>query len=92
MRTTVDIDERLLKKARQIAAENQRTLGAVLSDALAGYLATRETAAEQPPFELLVRGRAGGRFPTPAEFEELADEEDAAALGVVVRQGRNVSP
>jgi predicted transcriptional regulator len=91
MRTTVDLDPRLLERARRLAAEQQRTLGAVLGDALAGYLASRRATAQDPPFELLVRGAINGRFPTPAEIETIEEEEEVAALGVP-RKARRASP
>jgi hypothetical protein len=92
MRTTVDLDARLLDRARRLAAEEQRTLSAVLGDALAAYLASRRTVAGDPPFEPLVRGKRGARFPTPAELAAVEEEEEAAALPVPRRTRRRAAP
>jgi hypothetical protein len=75
MRITVDIDDALLERTKRLALKEQRTLGAVLSQALAAYLSSRNTADKDPPFELLVRGKAGARFPS-AEQVLLAEEDD----------------
>jgi predicted transcriptional regulator len=82
MRTTVDIDPAVLERARKLALSERRTLGSVLSDALAAYLGKRRASAKNPPFELLVRGSAHGRFPTAEELIALDDEEDAARLRI----------
>lgn len=88
MRTTVDLDLGLLETARRLALKERRTLGAVLSDALTAYLGVRRQAAKEPPFELLVRGKPEGRFPTPADIAALEDTEDAASLRLPVRRPR----
>jgi hypothetical protein len=62
-----------------------------LGDALAAYLASQRTTAKAPPFELLVRGQAQARFPTPAEVSAIEDEEDIAALAVP-HAGRRAAP
>jgi predicted transcriptional regulator len=92
MRTTVDLDARLLDRARRLAVKEQRTVSAVLGDALAAYLASRKTAAGDPAFEPLVRGKRGGRFPTPAELAAIEEEEDAAGLPVPRRTRRRAAP
>ena len=66
MRTSVDIDERLLERAKRLALERKQTLGAVVSQALAAYLANRNQAGSDPPFELVVRGDVRGSFPQQA--------------------------
>jgi predicted transcriptional regulator len=91
VRTTVDIDPRLLARAKQLAAEQRRTLGAVVGDALSAYLASRSAAVADPPFKLLVRGRPNGRFPTPAEVAAIEEEEDIAALAIP-RKARRAAP
>jgi predicted transcriptional regulator len=93
MRTTVDLDSRLLERTKRLATEEGRTLSAVLGDALTAYLASRRRAAVDSPFELLVRGEPRGRFPTPAEITAIEEEEDMAALAVLPKEtGRRVSP
>lgn len=46
MRTTVDLDEGMLARARKRALEERRTLSAVVSEALAAHLATKRTKAK----------------------------------------------
>jgi hypothetical protein len=82
MRTTIDLPPRLLAAAKRIAAERATTLSAVVNDALGAYLGAAQVRASDKPFELLVRGRPGARFPTPAEIAESTDDEDRDALGI----------
>lgn len=82
MRTTVDIDPAVLERAKKLAFSERRTLGSVLSDALAAYLSKRRATAKDPPFELLVRGSSRGRFPTSDEILALEEDEDAARLRI----------
>lgn len=89
MRTTVDLDERLLERAKRLAASNGQTLGALLSTALASYLATRARRTSSP-FELIVRGRPGGRAPTAQEIAEIEEDEDRASLRLP-RSGRSAA-
>ena len=76
MRTTVDIDDGLLERAKRLAHKEKQTLGAVVSEALAAYLGSRKAADKDPPFQLLVRGKAGARFPTAEEFTQVEEDED----------------
>jgi hypothetical protein len=80
MRTTVEIDDALLERAKRLALKEKQTLGAVLSEALAAYLAGRKVALKDPPFELIVRGSPDARFPTTGEIQAVEDEEDSVAL------------
>jgi len=82
VRTTVDLPPRLLTAAKRIAAERQTTLSAVVNDALGAYLGATQRRSPEKPFELIVRGRAGARFPTPSEIAAVSDEEDRAALRI----------
>ena len=82
MRTTVDIDEGLLERAKRLALKENRTLGAVVGQALAAYLDSRKAVEKDPPFQLLVRGKAGGRFPTADEILLVEDNEDREALAI----------
>jgi hypothetical protein len=62
MRTTVDLNDELLRQAKKRAADEGRTLTSVLQDALRQYLAP--AARPQPSFhlELLTKkGRAAPR-------------------------------
>jgi len=67
MRTTVDIDDGLLERAKRLALKEKQTLGAVVGQALAAYLGSRKAADKDPPFQLLVRGKAGARFQPPKD-------------------------
>lgn len=54
-RTTLDIDERILRELKKKAAEEGRTLQAVANDLLKRALHTR---TDQPPFTLRLQGWA----------------------------------
>jgi predicted transcriptional regulator len=91
MRTTVDIDDGLLERAKRLALKEKRTLAAVVGQALAAYLSSRRAAAVDPPFELLVRGKVGARFPT-AEEVLLADEDDDRKALAIPSVKRRAAP
>jgi hypothetical protein len=82
VRTTIDLPPSLLRAAKRLAAERQTTLSEVVSDALGAHLGAKRRGTPDKPFELIVRGRAGGRFPTAAEIGAATDEEDLAALRI----------
>jgi hypothetical protein len=91
MRTTVDLDPALLERAKRKAIGERRTLSALLSDALAAYLGSRRPRGDEPGFELLVRGKAKGKFPSPAEVAAIEEAEDLASLAVP-RTRRRAAP
>lgn len=91
MRTTVDIDEALLERAKRLALKEKQTLGAVVGQALAAYLGTRRQAEKDSPFELIVAGSARGRFPTPAEIAAVEEEDEVRALVIPPRK-RDAAP
>jgi hypothetical protein len=91
VRTTVDIDEALLERAKRLALKEKQTLAAVVGQALAAYLSNRRAAAADPPFELLVRGKGGARFPS-AEEVLLAEEEDDRKSLAIARVKRRATP
>lgn len=74
MRTTVRLDDRVLREAKAVAARERRTLAAVIDDALRQFLARRSDArGKREPFKLITfRGRGGLR---PG-----VDLDDTAAL------------
>lgn len=51
-RTTVQLDEELLRSAKELAARTGRTLTAVIEDALRQALAQRDERKRRPPVEL----------------------------------------
>lgn len=80
MRATVDIEERMLSRAKKLAASSERTLGEVIDAALTAYLAGRDATGGDGPFELIVRGRPGARFPGAPEIAEVVENDDVASL------------
>lgn len=72
MRTTIDIPDDLLAKAKRIAAESKRPLRAVIEDALREALSRRRSASSRAPVRLPTF-HGGGLQPG-------VDLDDAAAL------------
>jgi len=81
MRTTIDLEESLLRRARQRATAIGTTLSRLVQEALRAYLRPRPRAARSP-FELITCGTVGGRCPTPGEMQEAVHDEDTAALHI----------
>jgi hypothetical protein len=90
VRTTVDIEGAALERAKRLALRENRTLGSVVSEALVAYLSKRSQRAPDPPFELIVCGKTGGRFPSPEDLARVEEEEDQQALGI--RRDRRDAP
>ena len=61
MRTTIRLDDHLLRAAKKHAASTHRTLTSVIEDALREVLA--RTSTERPPIELPISRRLGGAMP-----------------------------
>ena len=72
MRTTVDVQDELLREAKERAARSGRTLGQVVDDALRSLFQRADTAAARGPIELPTF-RGGG-------LQAGVDLEDSAAL------------
>jgi hypothetical protein len=82
MRTTVDIDEYLLREAKKAAAGRGVTLAEVIEDSLREAFARRPSAAERLPIKLhTVKGRVmpGVDISNSAELLELMDQDRNAA-------------
>jgi hypothetical protein len=83
MRTTVDIDEHLLREAKKTAAARGVTLASVIEDSLREAFARRPSASERRPIKFhTVAGT--GTFPgvdisNSAELLELMDQDRNAA-------------
>ncbi len=76
MRTTVDLQEDLLRRAKALAAETDRTLGEVVSDALR-LLFQRAPAGELPPLPVArYSAAAEGADLSPRGLKDLLEEED----------------
>lgn len=71
MRTTIRLDDDLLRAAKEYAAERGTTMTAVIEDALRELLARRERQ-DRKPFQLVTFGEGGLR---PG-----VDLDDSAAL------------
>lgn len=91
MRTTLEIDDGLLERAKKLALKERQTLGAVVGQALAAYLASRRLSGQDPPFKLLVRGTPGRKFPTPTDIAAVEEDETTRALGIPTSK-RHVAP
>lgn len=82
MRTTVNIDDRLLRQAKLEAARSNRSLGDVVDDALRLLLAPAGRSRRQSPLDLPVFGGSGLRPGVDLEDKEglaaLLDDETAA--------------
>ena len=63
MRTTVTIDDDLLKQAKREALERGQTLGEVIEDALRSRLIARSTPRQTFRFRLVTSGGTGGPRP-----------------------------
>ena len=62
MRTTLNIDDELLKQAKASAGREGRTLTSVVEDSLRESFARRQAARGRPPVDLpTFRGRGGVR-------------------------------
>lgn len=72
MRTTIRIDEQLLKEAKQLAIRSGKTLTAVIEDALRESLSRQRAAERREPVRLITFGGAG--------LLPGADLDDSAAL------------
>ncbi len=75
MRTTLVLDDALLRQARQRAAERDVTVSDVVNDALRQALSRPATVA--PPFSMVTYGSGGPIVHhEPAELKALLDDED----------------
>lgn len=82
MRTTIDLDQALLRQARKRALESHRTLSQVMEEAVRRFLRQPE-ATKRAPFTLITSGLPTGTAPTWDEIKrQVADEDDARARRV----------
>ena len=72
MRTTIRIDDQLLKETKQLAAKTGKTLTAVIEDALRETLARQEEGQQRVPVKLPVVEGNG--------LQAGVDLDDSAAL------------
>ena len=78
MRTTVDIDEPILREIRAIHEKEGRSMGAVVSELLADALSRRRTRAVRPAFRW-----------TSRHMQSLVDLSDKDALHTVLDRDRS---
>ena len=72
MRTTIRIDDNLLRETKKLALETDRTLTAVIEDALREVLARRTQRSKRRPVRLPTFGGEG--------LQPGVDLDDSAAL------------
>lgn len=75
MRTTVDIEERLLIQARQRALGEHVSLSDIVRLALRAYLTKQADKAPSRSFRLITAGTPGGRMPSQEEIRRAQDDE-----------------
>lgn len=79
MRTTLVLDDALVRRAKARALERGSTLSDVVNDAL--RTAMRETAVDAPPFALVTYGRPGGSaHREPADFATVLEDQEREGL------------
>ena len=76
MRTTVDIQDHLLRRAKALAAETDRTLGEVVGDALRVLFQHGEGEAVAPLPVGRFSATAPGVDPSPRGLRDALDDED----------------
>ncbi len=73
MRTTINLDEALIERAKTIAAQTGKSFAEVVEDAVRESMARRDRVASRPPLPLPVDHSGGGVLPG-------VDLDDSAAL------------
>lgn len=74
MRTTLEIEDEVFRKAKQRAVERGRTLGELVTESLRGALAARDISPE-PEFVMPVFGLSGNTIRrTAADLAAFRDE------------------
>ena len=83
MRTTVRLDEELMRDAKRAAAESGKTLTALIEDALREVLARRKAPRSRKPVEIPTFGgdglQPGVDISSYAALVDLMEEADASA-------------
>ncbi len=83
MRTTIDLDQAVLRQARKRALESHRTLSQVMEEAMRRFLRQPDATTKRTPFTLITGGLPTGSAPTWDEIKrQVTDEDDARARRV----------
>ena len=81
MRTTVTIDDELIRQAKQRAAETGVSLSEIVNRALRDSLSRRVAPDSLPAFRMVTFGRGQPRVDHPPEaLARTLEEEDEASL------------
>jgi hypothetical protein len=72
MRTTIRLDDQLLKQAKEYAARSGKTLTAVIEDGLRAQFAMQKNSEERPPLQLTIVSGNG--------LQPGVDLDDSASL------------
>ena len=76
MRTTMILEDRLLVRAKQLAAASHQSLSAIVNDLLRQYIEQAETKPKPVRFKIPVYGEPGDKPLSPALFSEAVDDEE----------------
>ena len=83
MRTTIRIDDTLLREAKQLAARTGKSLTALIEDALRESLQRQQAAAKREPVHLITTGgnglRPGIDLDDTASLLDVMDAPDDSA-------------
>lgn len=75
MRTTIDLDDELLRAVKSRAATCGQSMSALVSQAVRSFLEAEQAHASSD-FELIEVGTIGGRCPSPGEVAALLEAEE----------------
>jgi hypothetical protein len=78
MRTTLVLDDALLRQAKRRAAERSTTLSEVVNEALRESL--RATPVDAPPFSMITYGPASRVHHEPSDLAAALEAEEREAL------------
>ncbi|MBA3339190.1 MAG: type II toxin-antitoxin system VapB family antitoxin [Geodermatophilaceae bacterium] len=95
MRTTLNLNEELVRRAKQRAAAEDRTLTSVIEDALRRLLANSGALDRREPYavELMVRSdlRPGLDPNDPAFYKQIIEQDDFEKYGPHTQVGTGSS-
>ena len=80
MRTTVSLDDDLVREAKHEAVRRGVSFSELVRRALREFLREKQPAA-LAPFSMVTYGPEGCRQHAPADFHELLEDDDRRSLG-----------